>query len=122
MEFPDYYEILAVTKASSDAEIKKAYRKLALKWHPDKNQDTIEEASRKFQEIGEAYDVLSDPGQITPIKDKNVLDRLNKEMMKLIHQNDAPKETILRMAVVILPSLFLFFLTFGRAVAAPPIP
>jgi len=58
---PNYYEVLQVPKGSTDTEIKKAYRKLAMKWHPDKNPDQSEEASRKFQEIGEAYDVLSDP-------------------------------------------------------------
>jgi len=57
----DYYEILAVAKNASDVDIKKSYRKLAMKWHPDKNPDNTEEASSKFQRIGEAYDVLSDP-------------------------------------------------------------
>eukprot|EP00286_Rhodomonas_abbreviata_P010544 CAMPEP_0181339386 /NCGR_PEP_ID=MMETSP1101-20121128/29228_1 /TAXON_ID=46948 /ORGANISM="Rhodomonas abbreviata, Strain Caron Lab Isolate" /LENGTH=150 /DNA_ID=CAMNT_0023450351 /DNA_START=38 /DNA_END=487 /DNA_ORIENTATION=+ len=56
----NYYDILQLTKNSTDPEIKKAYRKLAMKWHPDKNPDNAEEAAKKFQEIGEAYDVLSD--------------------------------------------------------------
>eukprot|EP01034_Spumella_vulgaris_P031217 gene31217-38574_t len=56
----NYYEVLQVAKNSTDVEIKKAYRKLAMKWHPDKNPDNAEEAARKFQDIGEAYDVLSD--------------------------------------------------------------
>ena len=56
----DYYEVLGLNKNATDDEIKKAYRKLALKWHPDKNQDKKEEAQEKFKEIGEAYAVLSD--------------------------------------------------------------
>lgn len=56
----DYYEILGVTKSATDKEIKSAYRKLALKWHPDKNADKKQEAETKFKEINEAYQVLSD--------------------------------------------------------------
>ena len=51
---------LGVSKTATDEEIKKAYRKLALKWHPDKNQDKKEEATEKFKLICEAYEVLSD--------------------------------------------------------------
>lgn len=56
---PDYYDILGLTRSATDAEIKKCYRKLAMKWHPDKNQNSTE-AAQMFQDIGEAYDVLSD--------------------------------------------------------------
>uniref|UniRef100_A0A3Q2YSL0 DnaJ heat shock protein family (Hsp40) member B2 n=1 Tax=Hippocampus comes TaxID=109280 RepID=A0A3Q2YSL0_HIPCM len=56
----DYYNILGVSKTATQDDIKKAYRKLALKWHPDKNPDNKEEAEKRFKEVAEAYEVLSD--------------------------------------------------------------
>ena len=56
----DFYEVLGVKKGATSDEIKSAYRKMALKWHPDRNQDKKAEAEEKFKEINEAYQVLSD--------------------------------------------------------------
>ena len=56
----DYYAILQLNKSASPEDIKKSYRKLAIKWHPDKNPDNKEEAELKFKEIAEAYGILSD--------------------------------------------------------------
>ena len=57
----DYYEVLGVSKTATDEELKKAYRKLAKKYHPDANPDNKKEAEMKFKEINEAYETLSDP-------------------------------------------------------------
>jgi molecular chaperone DnaJ len=57
----DYYELLGVSKNASVDDIKKAFRKLALKYHPDRNPDNKQEAEKQFKEVAEAYEVLSDP-------------------------------------------------------------
>lgn len=57
----DYYKVLGIKKNANAKDIKKRYRKLALKWHPDKNPGKQEEATKKFAAISEAYEVLSDP-------------------------------------------------------------
>ncbi|HEX7191223.1 MAG TPA: DnaJ domain-containing protein, partial [Thermoanaerobaculia bacterium] len=68
----DYYDILGVKKSASDDEIKKAYRSLAKKFHPDKNKGN-KDAENKFKEISEAYAVLSDKEKRTQY------DRLGRE-------------------------------------------
>ena len=62
----DFYKILGVSRSATDDELKKAYRKLALKYHPDKNKDPG--AEDKFKEIAEAYHVLSDRESIVLIR------------------------------------------------------
>lgn len=67
----DYYKTLGIAKGATDEDIKKAYRKQALKWHPDKNKSAA--AEEKFKEIAEAYEVLSDP------KKREVYDQYGEE-------------------------------------------
>lgn len=59
----DYYEVLGISKDASADAIKKSYRKLAVRWHPDKNPDNPTEATEKFKLIAEAYEILSDPSK-----------------------------------------------------------
>ncbi|GAB1603552.1 dnaJ homolog subfamily B member 6-like isoform X2 [Argonauta hians] len=79
----DYYKVLGVNNNATDSEIKKSYRKLALKWHPDKNPDRKDEADRKFKEISQAYEVLSDKQK------REVYDRYGLEGLTGMH-NDGP--------------------------------
>lgn len=69
----DYYEALGVSRGANQEEIKKAYRKLALKWHPDKNLNRREVAEMNFKRLSEAYEVLSDS------KKRQVYDQFGKE-------------------------------------------
>lgn len=69
----DYYSILQISRSANESDIRKAYRKLALRWHPDKNPDKKDEAEKRFKEISEAYEVLSDP------KKRSIYDKHGKE-------------------------------------------
>ncbi|KAJ7126808.1 hypothetical protein C8R44DRAFT_667575 [Mycena epipterygia] len=71
----DYYKLLGVDKSAGDAEIKSAYKKMALKWHPDRNGGS-EESSKKFKEISEAFEVLSDSNK------RAVYDQFGEEGLK----------------------------------------
>lgn len=79
----DYYKILQVSRKANDEELKKAYKRLAMKWHPDKNNQSplkMKEAETKFKQISEAYDVLGNPmkrkiyddGRISPLINNNM--------------------------------------------------
>ena len=62
MEYKDYYKVLEVDRTAAQDEIKRAYRKLVRKYHPDVNTGSdAADAERKFKEVGEAYEVLQDP-------------------------------------------------------------
>ena len=71
-----YYEVLGTDRNASAEDIKKAHRKLALKWHPDKNKGNEEEAHTVYQTIQEAYDCLSDP------QEKAFYDKHREQILK----------------------------------------
>ncbi|XP_042983371.1 dnaJ homolog subfamily B member 6-like [Carya illinoinensis] len=73
----DYYKILQVDRSAKDDDLKKAYRKLAMKWHPDKNPNNKKEAEAKFKQISEAYNVLSD------MQKRAVYDQYGEEGLKV---------------------------------------
>jgi len=85
MASDDYYAVLGVSRDASEADIKKAYRKEALKWHPDKNPDNKESAEQMFKAVAEAYEVLSNP-------DKRALyDRGGKELVSETFMEAIPR-------------------------------
>ena len=71
----EFYDILELSPSCSEIDIKKAYKKMSMKWHPDKNIDNKDEATKKFQKISEAYSVLSDKEK------RDAYDNLGKEGM-----------------------------------------
>jgi len=77
------YDRLGVSSSVSDKELKKAYRKASLKWHPDKNKDNLEEATKKFQEISEAYSILNDGEK------RKIYDQVGIDMLK--HGGEGPQ-------------------------------
>lgn len=70
------YDVLGVKTDAKDNDLKKAYHKLSIKWHPDKNPDNKEEATTKFQEISEAYSILSDPEK------RSMYDQIGMDFLK----------------------------------------
>jgi DnaJ-class molecular chaperone len=76
----NYYDILGITKDASEEDIKKAYRKMAVKWHPDKNPNNKKESEEKFKVISEAFTVLSDPSK------KDIYDKYGDDGLKQ-HEN-----------------------------------
>ena len=76
MSDTSYYDYLGVSKLASKSQIKKAYKKLAIKWHPDKNPNNTKMAEEKFKEISEAYQILSDD------KKRSIYDKYGKDGLK----------------------------------------
>lgn len=72
----DYYNILKVNRNASEDDLRKAYRRLAMTWHPDKNPNNKRESEAKFKQISEAYDVLSDPQK------RQIYDNYGEEVLK----------------------------------------
>ncbi|MED6122508.1 hypothetical protein PIB30_040416 [Stylosanthes scabra] len=72
----DYYKTLEVERTATDEDLKKAYRKLAMKWHPDKNPTNKKDAETKFKQISEAYEILSDPHK------RAICDQYGEEVLK----------------------------------------
>ena len=80
-----YYQILELNANASESDIKKSYRRLALQWHPDKNRNNLAEAERRFKEISEAYEVLSDAEK------REMYDKYGKKGGARKHFQEEPK-------------------------------
>ncbi|NXP72996.1 DNJB6 protein, partial [Ramphastos sulfuratus] len=91
----DYYEVLGLHKSASQDDIKKSYRQLVLKWHPDKNPSNKVKAEKKFKEIVEAYKILSDP-QKRLAYDMSVQERIVFDAFREVREELELLEHILR--------------------------
>ena len=80
--FKDYYQVLNIARDAGAEDIKKAFRRLALQYHPDRNPENVQEAGEKFKEINEAYEVLGDE------RKKSRYDRLSVYSRGTIHAED----------------------------------
>lgn len=86
----DYYRILQVDKNASDDDLKKAYRKLAMKWHPDKNPNNKREAEAKFKQISEAYEVsTNNPLSIFYFIGVSVLFSFSFRLVAIVESNES---------------------------------
>jgi DnaJ family protein B protein 4 len=84
----DYYNILKLNRNATEEDMKKAYKRLAMKWHPDKNPVNKKEAEAKFKLISEAYDVLSDPNK------RQIYDLYGEEGLKSFDQAPPPNTNV----------------------------
>ena len=92
MEKRDYYEILSVDRGADPGELKKAYKKLAMKHHPDRNPDD-DSAADRFKEVSEAYQVLSDPQK------RELYDRYARRVLEVRERfREGVRETLLASA------------------------
>ena len=85
MDYRDYYKVLGVDKGASDKDIKRAYRRLARKYHPDVNPDD-KQAEERFKELNEAYQVLSDSEK------RQKYDRLGADWYRYQQQGGRPED------------------------------
>ena len=85
MSQKDYYDVLGVPKGASEDELKKAYRKLAMKYHPDRNSDDPN-APEKFKEASQAYEVLSDSSK------RNAYDQFGHDGVCLLYTSPSPRD------------------------------
>jgi len=83
----DYYRILGVLRKASAQEIKKAYRKLAMQYHPDRNPGKEKQANEKFKEINEAYGVLGDPKKKKQYDQFGTVGEIGRYLWQSLHPN-----------------------------------
>jgi DnaJ-class molecular chaperone len=105
MSLKDYYGVLGVNGNASTEDIKRAFRRLALQYHPDRNQENIREAEAKFKEINEAYEVLSDEEKRWRYDSlmrlsgyRSGMMALNEDIFKGVTESDSILEMLRRLA------------------------